>query len=39
VQRVDFDLDQPVTVMVDGESLQLHLQSIEVLPGALDVYA
>ena len=39
VQRVDFDLDRPVVVMVDGESLELQLQSIEVLAGALDVYA
>jgi len=39
VQRVDFDLDRPVTVMVDGESLELQLRSIEVLAGALDVYA
>lgn len=38
VQRVDFDLDRPVTVMVDGESLELQLRSIEVLAGALDVY-
>ncbi len=39
VQRVDFDLDRPVTVMVDGESLELQLRSIEVLASALDVYA
>ena len=39
VERVDFDLDRPVTVMVDGESLELQLRSIEVLAGALDVYA
>jgi len=39
VQRADFDLDRPVTVMVDGESLELQLRSIEVLAGALDVYA
>lgn len=38
-QRVEFDLDRPVTVMVDGESLELQLRSIEVLAGALDVYA
>jgi diacylglycerol kinase (ATP) len=39
VQRVEFDLDRPVIVMVDGESLELQLRSIEVLAGALDVYA
>src|SRR5262249_2438041 len=38
-QRVEFDLDKPVIVMVDGESLELQIRSIEVLPGALDVYA
>ena len=36
-RRIDFDLDTPVNVMVDGEVLRLQLQSIEVLPGALNV--
>ncbi len=36
-RRIDFQLDGPVNVMVDGESLELHCQRLEVLPGALDV--
>ncbi len=39
VRRVDFDLDGPVDVMVDGEVLTLDCQRLEVLPGSLDVYA
>ena len=39
VRRIDFALDAPVDVMVDGESLTLHCQALEVLPGALDVVA
>lgn len=39
VQRIDFDLDAPVNVMVDGESMRLQCQSLEILPGALDVIA
>ncbi len=35
--RVDFDLNAPVNVVVDGESLTLQLRSLEILPGALDV--
>jgi diacylglycerol kinase (ATP) len=37
VRRVDLDLSEPVNVMVDGEILRLQCQSIEILPGALDV--
>jgi diacylglycerol kinase (ATP) len=37
-QRIDFDLEGPVDIMVDGESLTLNCRSIEVLPGALDVF-
>jgi diacylglycerol kinase (ATP) len=37
VQRVDFHLDAPVDVMIDGEVLTLHCQSLDVLPGALNV--
>ena len=39
VKRVEFDLDAPVDVMVDGEVLTLHCEQIDVLPGALDVVA
>jgi diacylglycerol kinase (ATP) len=37
VRRVEFQLDAPVDVMVDGEVLTLACQSIEVLPSALRV--
>ncbi len=37
VRRVEFQLNAPVDVMVDGEVLTLECQTIEVLPGALRV--
>lgn len=37
VDRVEFDLTEPVNVVVDGETLKLQLQSLEILPAALDV--
>ncbi len=37
VKRVEFELDGPVNVMVDGESLRLHCKALEILPSALDV--
>jgi diacylglycerol kinase (ATP) len=37
VQRVEFQLDGPVDVMVDGEVLTLECRTIEVLPSALRV--
>jgi len=37
VRRVEFELDGPVDVMVDGEVLSLHCQTIDVLPSALRV--
>jgi diacylglycerol kinase family enzyme len=39
VMRVEFDLEAPVDVMVDGEVLTLHCEKLDVLPGALDVVA
>jgi diacylglycerol kinase (ATP) len=39
VHRVEFDLDAPVDVMVDGEVLTLHCEELDVLRGALDVVA
>ena len=39
VKRVEFDLDAPVDVMVDGEVLTLHCEEIDVLPAALNVVA
>jgi YegS/Rv2252/BmrU family lipid kinase len=35
--RIEFELKNPVDVVVDGEVLTIEAQSLEVLPGALDV--
>jgi diacylglycerol kinase (ATP) len=37
VHRVEFDLDAPVDVMIDGEVLTLHCEELDVLRGALNV--
>jgi YegS/Rv2252/BmrU family lipid kinase len=37
--RIEFQLEGPVDVMVDGEVLTIQPQLLEVLPGALDVIA
>jgi diacylglycerol kinase (ATP) len=37
VPRVEFSLQEPVDVMVDGEVLTLHCEELDVLPGALNV--
>ena len=37
VRRIEFALDTPVDVMIDGEMLTLKCESVEVLPGGLDV--
>jgi diacylglycerol kinase (ATP) len=39
VKRIEFNLDAPVDVMVDGEVLTLHCEELDVLPGALNVVA
>lgn len=39
VQRVEFNLQDPADVMVDGEVLTLHCEQLDVLPGALNVVA
>jgi len=36
-KRIDFELDGPVDVMVDGEVLSLHCEALDVLPSALKV--
>ena len=36
-KRIDFHLDAPVDVMVDGEVLTLQCQTLDVLPSALNV--
>jgi diacylglycerol kinase (ATP) len=37
VEAVEFDLDGPIDVMVDGEALQVRPRRLSVLPGALRV--
>lgn len=39
VHCIEFKLDGPVDVMVDGEVLSLHCEELDVLPGALSVVA
>ena len=39
VRRIEFNLDAPADVMVDGEVLTLHCEELDVLPGALNVVA
>jgi diacylglycerol kinase (ATP) len=38
VKRVQFDLEGPVDVMIDGEILTLDCKLVDILPGAMDVY-
>ena len=38
VRRVEFDLRDPVDVMIDGEIAKLQVKSLDILPAALDVY-
>ena len=37
VRRIEFALEEPVDVMIDGEVLTLKCDTVEVLPGVLDV--
>jgi diacylglycerol kinase (ATP) len=37
VRRIEFALDERVDVMIDGEVLTLKCESVDVLPGSLDV--
>ncbi len=37
VRKVQFELDAPVDIMVDGEVLTVHPETLDVLPGALHV--
>ncbi len=36
-RRIEFALDAPIDVMVDGEVMSLHCEALDVLPGALNV--
>jgi diacylglycerol kinase family enzyme len=38
VKRVEFALEGSVDVMIDGEILSLDCKSLDILPGAMDVY-
>jgi diacylglycerol kinase (ATP) len=38
VRHIQFNLSAPVDVMVDGEVFKLECRSLDVLPGAVDVY-
>ncbi len=38
VKHVEFALNAPVDVMIDGEIVTLHCQTLDILPGAMDVY-
>jgi len=36
-KRIDFELDGPVDIVVDGEIFTLEIESLDVLPGAMEV--
>ena len=38
VRRVEFGLQAPVDVMIDGEIATLDCRSLEIIPGAVDIY-
>jgi diacylglycerol kinase (ATP) len=38
VKHVEFALDAPVDVMIDGEIVTLECQTLDILPGVMDVY-
>jgi YegS/Rv2252/BmrU family lipid kinase len=38
VKQVEFSLDAPVDVMIDGEIVTVNIQTLDTLPGAMDVY-
>jgi len=38
VKRVEFALDGPLDVMVDGEVVTVDVKALDILPGAMDVY-
>ena len=38
VKKVEFALDAPVDVMIDGEIVTVTILSLDILPGAMDVY-
>ncbi|GAC1627985.1 MAG: diacylglycerol kinase family lipid kinase [Candidatus Acidiferrum sp.] len=38
VKRVEFDVPVPIDVMIDGEIATLECRSLDILPGAIDIY-
>lgn len=36
-RRIDFDFDHPIDIMIDGEVMTVHCESLEVLPAAIEV--
>jgi diacylglycerol kinase (ATP) len=36
-RRIDLDFQEPVDIMIDGEVMKVHCESLEVLPSALNV--
>ena len=38
VRHVEFNLDKPVDVIIDGEVATLDCRSLDILPGAVDIY-
>jgi YegS/Rv2252/BmrU family lipid kinase len=38
VKRVEFDVPVPIDVMIDGEIITLECRSLDVVPGAIDIY-
>jgi len=38
VRKVEFALDAPVDVMIDGEIVTVNVKTLDILPGAMDVY-
>ena len=38
VRHIEFEVRGPVDVMIDGESAELEIQSLDIIPGAVDVY-
>ena len=38
VKQVEFAVDTPVDVMIDGEVVTVKVKTLEILPGAMDVY-
>lgn len=38
-QSIEFDLDQPIDIMIDGEMKNIQPTHMKVLPGAIEIYA